>query len=479
MLVYNGTHWVNTPMSYIKPDLSAYATKDSLSGYMPKTGGTFSGSITAPTFIGSLNGTAASANTLNPIYIIDANAAGNGYSWINPYATGKNVPTAGNLISLENGQNSATQLLSKYSDDTLYYRAKIGEDTWTDWEKIIHTGNLNDLSLARGAHLVNNVDFNDLKSGIYDNEIGNGSGNLNAPSGEEGLYGVLVALSAASPFNFAAQFNVHNSGNIQTRGCYANTWSPWKTIAFTDSNVASATKLQTARTLWGQSFDGTGNVDGDMTIYDGSITIKSRGGNASTKEILFVSSDYYNGVKVVAEHATWASRKDLVIYTSNNEVAPYEPKWAQAVRIGYKNDVTLAATKIKVSTPAISSLDATNGSANAWNVNYNAMFESNNNALTITVDGTQNVRHAMIQVGHSNGGYAGTLGDLYINPLGGNVGIGTTAPSEKLHVNGSVRIGDAILSWDATNKCVTIKNANTGEKASLVVDGGVTATDIN
>lgn len=30
-------------------------------------------------------------------------------------------------------------------------------------------------------------------------------------------------------------------------------------------NVASATKLQTARTIWGQSFDGTGNVNG--TIY--------------------------------------------------------------------------------------------------------------------------------------------------------------------------------------------------------------------
>lgn len=31
-------------------------------------------------------------------------------------------------------------------------------------------------------------------------------------------------------------------------------------------NVASATKLQTPRTIWGQSFDGTGNVDGTLTI---------------------------------------------------------------------------------------------------------------------------------------------------------------------------------------------------------------------
>lgn len=37
------------------------------------------------------------------------------------------------------------------------------------------------------------------------------------------------------------------------------------TYALTSSNVASATKLQTARTLWGQSFNGTANVSGNMT----------------------------------------------------------------------------------------------------------------------------------------------------------------------------------------------------------------------
>ena len=37
------------------------------------------------------------------------------------------------------------------------------------------------------------------------------------------------------------------------------------TLALISDNVASATKLQTARTIWGQAFDGTGNVNG--TIY--------------------------------------------------------------------------------------------------------------------------------------------------------------------------------------------------------------------
>ena len=39
------------------------------------------------------------------------------------------------------------------------------------------------------------------------------------------------------------------------------------TLALLTDNVASATKLQTTRTLWGQPFDGTGNVDGSLHIY--------------------------------------------------------------------------------------------------------------------------------------------------------------------------------------------------------------------
>jgi hypothetical protein len=40
---------------------------------------------------------------------------------------------------------------------------------------------------------------------------------------------------------------------------------PDKVIPVSNNNVASATKLQTARTIWGQSFDGTGNVDGTLS----------------------------------------------------------------------------------------------------------------------------------------------------------------------------------------------------------------------
>ncbi|UVS09741.1 tail fiber domain-containing protein [Parabacteroides distasonis] len=52
------------------------------------------------------------------------------------------------------------------------------------------------------------------------------------------------------------------------------------------SNVASATKLQTARTIWGQSFNGTANVRGSMTEV-GSITMSGDINMDNSKNIHF------------------------------------------------------------------------------------------------------------------------------------------------------------------------------------------------
>ena len=42
-------------------------------------------------------------------------------------------------------------------------------------------------------------------------------------------------------------------------------WGSWRQVAFTDMNVASATKLQTAQNIWGQSFDGTNPITGSLS----------------------------------------------------------------------------------------------------------------------------------------------------------------------------------------------------------------------
>ena len=57
----------------------------------------------------------------------------------------------------------------------------------------------------------------------------------------------------------------YGAANLRVGGGNADKIVWQKQIAFTDGNVASATKLQTARTIWGQSFNGTGNVSGNMS----------------------------------------------------------------------------------------------------------------------------------------------------------------------------------------------------------------------
>lgn len=57
-----------------------------------------------------------------------------------------------------------------------------------------------------------------------------------------------------------------------------------KRHAFITDNVASATQLQTPRTLWGQSFNGTANVDGTIhvtTVTDPALRVVSAGTNKS------------------------------------------------------------------------------------------------------------------------------------------------------------------------------------------------------
>lgn len=84
----------------------------------------------------------------------------------------------------------------------------------------------------------------------------------------------------------------------------------WATVALTSDNVASATKLQTPRTIWGQSFDGTGNVNG--TIYINN--------NDSENGAIILNNN-------VNANARISAIKDQVVFNTGNAIRFGETDW--------------------------------------------------------------------------------------------------------------------------------------------------------
>lgn len=195
------------------------------------------------------------------------------------------------------------------------------------------------------------------------------------------------------------------------------TLSDWKTIAFTDSNVASATKLQTARTIWGQSFDGTANVSGMLFDINNREFIYSSGtwtrvGNGTAKAGL---PTYIDGSTIYFRYGNSQST-GLILNTSGN------------VTIGGSD---LAGSEAKLYVNGV-----------VYTPNYMMFLDASKNKIGYIGRGSSTQR---IQVG----GYKGTTINIFANenPEGGiflstscNVGIGTTSPSAKLHINGDSRV---------------------------------------
>lgn len=84
----------------------------------------------------------------------------------------------------------------------------------------------------------------------------------------------------------------------------------WAIVALTSDNVASATKLATARSIWGQSFDGTGNVNGTIYINNSN----------SSNGAIRLNSDINSNARISAIG-------DQVIFNTGNAIRFGEATW--------------------------------------------------------------------------------------------------------------------------------------------------------
>lgn len=269
---------------------------------------------------------------------------------------------------------------------------------------------------------------------------------------------MIVARNNTSDSLAQILFNMHGNRMV-VRGGSTNTGSsdyfgnnPWNQVAFTDSditgNAASATKLATPVKLWGNDFDGSSNVTGDIYL----ISKTSTGTNSDSAVIRFNGtygvSSQGPSIRAINEGPSYGRKRlsifqhDANDYSTENEVVSILPNGNVGIGItdpqyklrvegkGYftediliKNSKSFAQLDTKGDSCSLISL----GTGNEYVIGYGVATRQyptylDGNKLLFRTSSDHQTR-------------------MVINDFG-NVGIGTTDPQYKLDVNGSIAINN-------------------------------------
>lgn len=158
-----------------------------------------------------------------------------------------------------------------FQGNTLWHAGNDGSRSGLDADLLdgFHKSDIYDNVTAKLSSLNDVLNSNGIR--IYGFEYGDSASVANKPAGNSDARGTIGFGGIYCPMQLSWQYL---GTDLYIRTKYSGNWQGWKRIAFTTDNVASATRLQTPRTLWGQSFDGTGNVNGAMTVnYTGETGI--------------------------------------------------------------------------------------------------------------------------------------------------------------------------------------------------------------
>lgn len=243
------------------------------------------------------------------------------------------------------------------------------------------------------------------------------------------------------------------------------------TIAYINSNVASATKLQTARLLWGQSFDGTANVTGELK----NVT---RVSNATNSNLFLGNSDGTGWVQSINLCASAGT-----VYWSLRNTG-----------VGHFRRINLGDVENDDSNYRLAIAGSIYMNGNIISPFFRVDYSSTNPYYSLTKDS----KIAYFQL-YDTKAYLGFGKNNSINITQDGkvgIGIGTTNPSYNLHVGGSgyfsgsittsgniatggqdgafVRVGNVYLQYDATNNAIKVVKYD-GSSANLYATGGLSA----
>lgn len=273
------------------------------------------------------------------------------------------------------------------------------------------------------------------------------------------------------------------NGNVNS----VATWGKWHEVAFADGNVASATKLQTMRTIWGQNFNGTQNVSGNMTGVGhitmtgninmnngGTIYMKDNSGNLAEAIRL-------NNINELIVGNGSASKSADLYLSGNNVNIRTSSSLTQRVRIANNGNVGIGTTapqaklEIRGASPLLG-LKA-DGTANV-SCTYIEGYHANNGTTFRIVESTstdlwlQYGKNGVASYNFHLSGYLNTrLKEFNINAIdsifSGNVKAGGDVVA---YATGS---GDIVLPIAGTNSLGAVK---IGSGISISADGTISVS---
>lgn len=226
----------------------------------------------------------------------------------------------GNLTKLSQLTNDKNFVTGSVSGQTITINGV--STTWQNtWRGITdsYSGTSTGTSLSqKGANSL----YNALHNG-YASSAGNADtlDGYHANGSNVAPYGHIPTIESDGVMEVGKYIDFHNdnsgkynfSTRLQTTDNYGNSVnlpSNNGTLALTSDNVASATKLAAARTIWGQSFDGTGNVNGTIYINNSN----------STNGAIRLNSD-------ISSNARISAIDDQVIFNTGNAIRFGETAW--------------------------------------------------------------------------------------------------------------------------------------------------------
>ena len=185
------------------------------------------------------------------------------------------------------------------------------------------------------ARFVPQVEGKDLSTNDYSNADKNKVDNLNSyvTSGSfvQDANNAAITLNIKDPVtdNNSNQVLTINKATTTTAGVMSAADKTKLDAALTASdNIATATKLATARTIWGQAFDGSANISGNMTNVDHiymnnshTIYVKDTNGNNLDSFGFSSTNNLHIGYDLAAKgYNTYINSNEIYFRTSANNV---------------------------------------------------------------------------------------------------------------------------------------------------------------